>query len=113
MPRGRHKGYPKTGGRQKGSLNKFCRSRLIETLEANGIDPTEALIELLPRLMVNQQAGIYMDWQRELLKEKETAGEQASQSANPSDAEPVDALIKALRATNEANTTRANTRAAT
>lgn len=111
MPR--PKGLPKTGGRQKGTLNKFCRTRLIETLEENGINPTEALIEILPRLPANQQAGIYLDWQRELLKEKETAGEQAPQAANPADKEPVDALIKALRATNEANSARTNKRAAT
>lgn len=107
---GRPKGYPKSGGRVKGTPNKFCRSRFIATLEAAGIDPTEKLIELLPRLPPTHQAGIYIDWQRELLKEKPIAGEQAPPAQNPADKEPVDALIQALRATNEANQARAITR---
>lgn len=52
---GRPKGYPKTGGRQKGTPNKKISfsSRIARTaavLEAYGKNPIEEILKLIPKL---------------------------------------------------------------
>lgn len=52
-------GYPKTGGRQKGTPNNRTLA-LSDTLESLGFDPLPKLVELLPNLTPEKQADVLL-----------------------------------------------------
>lgn len=54
MPAGKPKGYPKTGGRQKGTKNKDNMG-VLERLNHHGINLVDELVALLPELKPERQ----------------------------------------------------------
>lgn len=105
MAGGRPKGYPKTGGREKGTPNAQSWRTIADKLEAAGIDPTKRLIELLPKLKEHQQAGIYIEWQRQLHRgDEEGEGQRTPPSSSPAQSKPTDELLRqVLQQTAHAN----------
>lgn len=56
---GRPKGYPKTGGRKPGSVNRN-RTLLIQELSEQGIQPVLRILELLPKVSEEKQLDVWI-----------------------------------------------------